>query len=257
MRTVVSFAAGLLLLGTALSGLAQVSEGDNDVKFSLQAAATFNSRCTACHTYGRGVKVGPDLKDVTKRRKREWLLKFIQGSSVLIKSGDPTASALFSQFKQQRMPDWVDLSEPQVNDILDFITVGGPDIKPADERSAETATNVETETGRKLFYGETPLKYGTQACATCHSVSGGGLRGGGLGPNLSDVYPRYHDLALTQFLRHPCFTWERSATAEQYLTAKESFALKAFLRSVSTKGAASATRPRRPDDVVARGGGDR
>jgi cytochrome c2 len=261
MRTVVSFAgrlllgAGLLLLGTALSGLGQVSDGDNNVKFSLQAAATFNTRCTACHTFGRGVKVGPDLKDVTKRRKREWLLKFVRGSSLLIKSGDPTAAALFSQFKQQRMPDWVDLSDQQVSDILDFITVGGPDIKPADERNAEAATSAETETGRRLFYGEMPLRYGAQACATCHSVSGGGLRGGGLGPNLSDVYVRYHDLALTHYLRHPCFAWERTAPAEEYLAPKESFALKAFLRSVSTKRAVSAL-PARPDDV-ARGGQDR
>src|SRR5262245_18311783 len=74
-------------------------------KFSPEAAATFGKRCTACHTYGKGIKVGPDLKDVTKRRKRDWLLKFIQGSSRVIKSGDVTAVQLFAQFKQQRMPD--------------------------------------------------------------------------------------------------------------------------------------------------------
>jgi cytochrome c2 len=254
-------ATGLLLAWPTLSGLAQVSHTDSDdvdngAKFSPQAAITFNARCTACHTYGKGTKVGPDLKGVTERRKRSWLLKFIQGSSVLIKSGDPTAAALFSQFKQQRMPDWVDLSEKQVNDILDFITVGGPDIKPADERNAETATTAETETGRKLFFGGTPLKYGAQACATCHSVAGGGLRGGGLGPDLSDVYLRYQDLALTQFLRHPCFTWDRTFSAEQYLTAKESFALKAFLRSagLSSKQAAAPVRPVRAQGLLPRGG---
>lgn len=256
--------AGFLLVWPALTGVAQVTltnrdDGDSQAKFSPQAAATFNTRCTACHTYGRGIKVGPDLKGVTERRKRAWLLKFIQGSSVLIKSGDPTAAALFSQFKQQRMPDWVDLSDKQVNDILDFITVGGPDIKPADERDAETATSAEIETGRKLFYGETPLKYGAQACATCHSVAGGGFRGGGLGPDLSDVYLRYHDLALTQFLRHPCFAWERTPPHEQYLTAKESFALKAFLRAANlpTGRATAMTPPARRADLLVRGGKDR
>src|SRR5438445_12654616 len=29
------------------------------------ARKIFNHRCTACHTFGRGVKVGPDLKGVT------------------------------------------------------------------------------------------------------------------------------------------------------------------------------------------------
>lgn len=255
-------AAGLLLFLPAVPGIAQVphpsGNADNDVKFSPQAAATFNTRCTACHTYGKGIKVGPDLKGVTERRKRDWLVKFIHGSSMLIKSGDRTAAALFSQFKQQRMPDWVDLSDQQVNDILDFITIGGPDIKPADERNAETATLAEIEAGRKLFYGDAPLKYGAPACATCHSVAGAGLRGGGLGPDLSGVYSRYHDLSLTQFMRHPCFNWERVVPAEQYLTAKESFALKAFLRSaiLSTKRATAGARPARPDDLLGRGGKD-
>jgi len=73
--------AGLTLCGLlALAGsLPIVHAGDDDdnpggVKFSAEAAATFNGRCTACHTYGKGIKVGPDLKGVNQRRKREWLL---------------------------------------------------------------------------------------------------------------------------------------------------------------------------------------
>jgi mono/diheme cytochrome c family protein len=224
-----------------LAGLSQISwAGDNDdddngagAKFSPEAAAIFNGRCTACHTYGKGVKVGPDLKGVNERRKRDWLIKFVHASSVVIKSGDPTATALFAQFKQQRMPDWVDLSDKQIGDILDYLAVGGPDIKPADERDAATATPAETENGRKLFYGETRIKYGSQACITCHRVQGAGLRGGSLGPDLTRAYERYQDLSLTQFLRHPCFGWQIQSTPGHYLTAKESFALKAFLRTLA------------------------
>lgn len=198
-------------------------------KFSLEAASIFGKRCTACHTYGKGIKVGPDLKGVTDRRKRDWLLKFIHASSVVIQSGDPTATSLFAEFKQQRMPDWTDLSEKQINDILDFISIGGPDIKPADERHAELATAADIERGRQLFFGESRLKSGSQACATCHSVQGNGL-GGTLGPDLTNVYLRHQDKALTSFLRQPCFQWDAGASAGPYLTAKESFALKAFLR---------------------------
>jgi cytochrome c2 len=232
----------LVLSFLVLAGLSQgVQAGDNDdddsgsgVKFSPEAAATFNGRCTACHTYGKGIKVGPDLKGVNDRRKRDWLLKFIHASSAVIKSGDPTATALFAQFKQQRMPDWVDLSDKQIGDILDYIAVGGPDIKPADERIASAATPAEVESGRKLFYGETRIKYGAQACSTCHSVHGSGLRGGSLGRDLTDVYQRFQDLALTQFLRRPCFGWRlNTPDGPYYLTPKESFALKAFLRSLA------------------------
>lgn len=207
---------------------------DNDVdatapKFSLEAASIFGKRCTACHTYGRGIKVGPDLKGVNDRRKRDWLLKFIHTSSQVIQSGDPTATRLFAEFKQQRMPDWTDLSDKQITDILDYIAIGGPDIKPADERHAELATASDIEHGRQLFFGDARLKNGSQACGTCHSIQGNGMRGGTLGSDLTNVYLRHQDRALTEFLRQPCFQWDAGA-AGAYLTTKESFALKAFLR---------------------------
>jgi len=211
------------------------AEDDPDntaLKFSSEAAATFNKRCTACHTYGKGIKVGPDLKGVTERRKRDWLIKFIHASSVVIKSGDRTATDLFAQFKQQRMPDWTDLSEKQINDILDYVAIGGPDFKPADERSAELGTAADAENGRDLFSGRKGLKYGVQACATCHSVQGAAW-GGSLGPDLSKTYFKYQDRALTEFLRHPCFQWSAGTPETHYLTAKESFSLKVFLRQAA------------------------
>ena len=92
---------------------------------AAEAKKIFTTRCTACHTFGKGVKVGPDLKGVTERRQRAWLLKFIRSSSKVIESGDEIATGLFAQFNQQRMPDWVDLSEEQVNSILDWLAANG------------------------------------------------------------------------------------------------------------------------------------
>src|SRR5579883_1553744 len=112
-----------------------------------EAARLFGKRCTACHTYGKGVRVGPDLKGVTDRRKREWLLKFIHSSQSVIQSGDATAVALFRQFKQQRMPDWTDLSPQQINSLLDYLASGGPDQKAIDERNAATATASDIDHG--------------------------------------------------------------------------------------------------------------
>jgi len=224
-------AAPLALLAIALPGVT-AADDDNDggtVKFSPKAELTFKQRCSACHTYGKGVKVGPDLRGVNDRRKHDWLLKFIHQSSAVIKSGDPTATALFAEFKQQRMPDWTDLSEQDINDILYYISIGGPDIKPPDERLASTATAAEQEAGRKLFYGETRFKYGAQGCATCHRVQSSGMRGGTMAPDLSAVYTKYQDVALTSFLRHPCSEWDTRGSDGHYMTARESFAIKAFL----------------------------
>jgi cytochrome c2 len=234
---------GLVLLLLMLAGIFQVSRAeDNDgaagAKFSPEAATTFNKRCTACHTYGRGIKVGPDLKGVTERRKQDWLLKFIHASSNVIKSGDPIATALFSEYKKQRMPDWTDLSDKQIHDILDYIAIGGPDIKPADERNAQVATAAEMEMGRKLFYGDLQFRYGVQACVACHAVQGAGLRGGSLGPDLTSVYLRYQDIALTTFMRHPCFAWNQQTSDDHYLAPKEGFALKAFLRMAALRQSA-------------------
>lgn len=222
----------MLALLAALCVAKQPAWADDDetggAKFSPEAAATFGKRCTACHTYGKGVKVGPDLKGVTERRQHDWLLKFIQGSSRVIKSGDPTAVKLFAEFKEQRMPDWTDLSEKQVNDILDYIKIGGPDIKPPDERNAGLASAAEIEMGRRLFSGDERLRYGALACSSCHSVRG--IRWGGrLGPDLTATYYKFQDRALTEFLRHPCFQWKSAGDPTHYLAARESFALKAFL----------------------------
>jgi mono/diheme cytochrome c family protein len=240
--TLASVALMLVTTG-ALQPLRAQDEADgNTVKFSAEAAAVFNRRCTACHTYGKGIKVGPDLKGVTERRKRDWLVKFIHASSNVIKAGDPTATSLFAQFKQQRMPDWTDLSDKQINEILDYLVVGGPNIKPADERNAELAAPAEVEQGRRLFSGLAPLKYGARACSACHYVRGAGF-GGTLGPDLTTVYFRYQDRALTEFLRHPCFRWSTGGPATPYLTLRESFSLKAFLRQAALQKTARTAGP--------------
>ena len=39
--------------------------------------ALFARMCAACHTVGKGDRVGPDLDGITERRQRYWLVKFI------------------------------------------------------------------------------------------------------------------------------------------------------------------------------------
>jgi len=200
----------------------------------------FVKRCTGCHTFGKGVKVGPDLKGVTDRRNRDWLFKFIRSSSTVIQSGDPTAVSLFHQFKQERMPDWTDFTPQQIGAILDYFAADGPTQKEPDERHAITATVAEIEAGRRLFQGKTVLSGGGAACATCHSIRDAGwARGGSLGPNLTSMYFKYQDKALTDFLKHPCFKGAAKISAGQSLTPQgltpqgltpqESFNLKAYM----------------------------
>src|SRR5215470_17425287 len=65
---------------------------------TAEAKKIFTTRCMACHTFGKGVKVGPDLKGVNDRRQRDWLLRFVKASSTMVGS-DPIAVQLFDEFK--------------------------------------------------------------------------------------------------------------------------------------------------------------
>src|SRR5579872_660524 len=184
----------------------------------VEAKKIFNQRCSACHSFGRGVKVGPDLKGVTTRRPRAWLLRFIRSSQTLVKGGDATAQTLFAQFKQQRMPDWTDLSEAQITGVLDWFTNNGPEQKEPDERGAELGTDADVERARQLFDGRQLLTYGGLACGACHAIRENGVTvGGTLGPELTDTYARFHDRALTLYLKRPCSHRVPEIEAAHYL----------------------------------------
>jgi len=204
-----------------------------------EAGAIFGKRCTACHTYGKGVRVGPDLKGATDRRSRNWLLRFIRSSQSVIQSGDSTAVTLFRQFKQQQMPDWTDLTPQQVEGLLDYFAAGGPEQKTPDERHAETATAADVEMGRRLFHGYVPLANGGQACSACHTVQdSGSSSGGSFGPDLTGAYRKYQDKALTSFLKHPCIPRAPEVSGTSFLDPRESFALKTYLRQLALGGTA-------------------
>jgi len=211
---------------------------------AVDAKKVFNQRCTACHTYGKGVKVGPDLKGVTLRRSRPWLLSFIRSSQRVIASGDKTANELFRTYKRQRMPDWSDLSPQDVATILDWFAADGPEQKPADERDAELASAADVARARALFDGHTPLASGGLACASCHAVSDHGRRTGGtIGPDLTNTYLKYRDRALTLVLRHPCTPRQPELSSGRYLEPEEAFAIKAYMRDVALAASPFATYP--------------
>lgn len=203
---------------------------------AIEAKRIFNQRCEACHTYGKGPKVGPDLKGVTARRERVWLLGFIRSSQTVIRRGDPIARRLFAQFNEQRMPDWTDLSDLQIASILNWFEANGPEQKEPDERDATLATREDIAMGRNLFTGQLRLANGGLACINCHVLRVGNEvasipLGGTLGPDLTASFFRYQDRAMTLFLKRSCFP--RVPEQGRYLRPLESFALKALLRQAS------------------------
>ena len=73
----------------------------------------FNSRCASCHNINKTI-VGPALAGIDDRRDIDWIIKFVQSSQTLIKSGDKDASALFTKFNNIPMPDHKDLTDDKI-----------------------------------------------------------------------------------------------------------------------------------------------
>jgi cytochrome c2 len=208
---------------------------------AIDPATIFGMKCSSCHTYGHGEKVGPDLKGVADRRSRTWLAAWIRSSERTIKSGDPVATTLFKKYKQERMPDQ-NFSPAEIAALIDYLAAGGPDAADRSRpRQAGTATAQDVALGRRLFLGTVSASRGGASCASCHRIrEEGAAVQATFGADLTHVYSRFQDAALSTFLERPCFP-----RVGVPLTANESFAMRAFLRYVDGKNA-SASAPKEP-----------
>ncbi len=203
---------------------------------AFNAGAYFDKNCTSCHTVGGGDDIGPDLKDISKRRSEEWLIKFIQSSQSVIKSGDAAAIELFNKYKKKKMPDQ-DLNDSEVKAILAFIEKGGPAEQPIEAKPATASTKEDVERGHDLFLGIQRFSAGGAACISCHSAGAFGPLGGGtLGPSLSQAYSKYEDRGMSKALANTGFPIMKEIYADKQLTPEEAFAVKAFLYQVDKKG---------------------
>ena len=80
----------------------------------------FAKECAACHTIGQGDKIGPDLKNVTHARDREWLDRYIREPDKMRQEGDPAAVALAKRYKVV-MPN-LDVSGHDATLLVDYLS---------------------------------------------------------------------------------------------------------------------------------------
>ena len=98
---------------------------------AFDAAKEFKKNCITCHSIGGGDKgkTGPDLAGVTKRRKMDWIIKFIKYPDGMI-NGDPDepgyekpdamAKKLYAAFKPAIMTEQ-ELTDVQIKAIMKYI----------------------------------------------------------------------------------------------------------------------------------------
>jgi mono/diheme cytochrome c family protein len=154
----------------------------------------FQQNCTACHTIGGGRLVGPDLKDVTQKKDREWLEHFMQNPKAVIDSGDPYALQIRREANGIIMPKITGMTPQMADALLNLIEAeskvsrsrfGGVKV-PEQPFTAE-----DLRIGTQIFYGNRKLSKGGPACISCHTLGTvTGLGGGRLGPDLTLVFQR-------------------------------------------------------------------
>jgi mono/diheme cytochrome c family protein len=133
----------------ALAVLPLIASVNNAVAEGVSAdigKELFTSKCTSCHSIGKGKLIGPDLYGVSERREESWLIKWIQNNQELIKSGDQDAIAIYEEYNKIAMTAFPELSDDDVRSILAYV-VEKENEAPAvvvNEVSAEGAAEEES-----------------------------------------------------------------------------------------------------------------
>lgn len=205
----------------------------------------FEQKCLACHNIGGGQKVGPDLKGITAKRDRDWLIRFITTPDKLIAQGDPIARQLVTEFGIP-MPN-LGLSADEAKAVLAYIeaqsqTEATPVLTSGQKTPA--ALTGDAGAGSNIFMGRTALKNGGPACLSCHNVSGSGLIGGGsVAKDLTMTYSVVGETGVLAILKTTPFPMMKEVYAVQPLTDDEIVNVAAFLRDAGSTPSTSAQNP--------------
>ena len=203
-----------------------------------EAASYFRQNCMSCHTIGGGRLVGPDLKDVTQRKERAWLQRFVANPKSFLDGGDSYAAKLKEEARGAVMPNISGIDETKTSALLDMIEhesklpksqFAGLNI------SDQPFTSVDVANGRKIILGERHLANGGPACISCHSVDDIPMLGGGrLAPDLTKVYERMRGRKnLASWLQAPATPTMRPLFVNTSLTNDEIMSIVAYLETTA------------------------
>lgn len=212
---------------------------------SEESIRFFKLNCTSCHTIGGGRLTGPDLKDVSTRAERDWLVGFILDPKGTIDSGDPYGQALLRDSRGVYMTPVPGMTKELAGKLLDLIAAESllEESQFAGlELSDRPLTDADSARGRELFVGTQAIASGSPACVSCHAVTGLSAFGGGrLGPDLTSAYARLEGRkALGAWLASPPSAVMQPLFMKRPLESEEILALIAFLKESAESGVTEA-----------------
>ncbi len=121
----------------------------------------FRQNCMNCHTIGGGRLTGPDLKNVSQRKDREWLIGFMMNPKSSIDGGDPYALKIFEDSRKVPMPVLPGMTRERCENLLDLIDAESQ-LEESQFKglqiSDEPFTDADRDRGRKLFLGTSDWK---------------------------------------------------------------------------------------------------
>jgi mono/diheme cytochrome c family protein len=206
-----------------------------------EAADFFRQNCISCHTIGGGRLTGPDLKNVTQRKDKAWLIQFVLGPQAMIDKGDPYALKLQTEARGVVMPNIAGLDRARAEALLALIEAESKLAKSQFaglQISDRPFTASDVEQGRRIFTGEKRLANGGPACISCHTIRDlGGLSGGRLGPDLTKVYERLEGRKnLAAWLFAPATATMQPVFKKQAMKPEEILPLVAYFENSARKG---------------------
>src|SRR6516225_867522 len=131
-----------------------------------EAADFFRQNCISCHTVGGGRLTGPDLKNVTQRKEREWLVDFLQSPQAMIDKGDAYALKLQQEARGVVMPNINGMSKDRAQALLSMLDAESKLAKSqfaGMQISDRPFTSYDIAQGRAIFLGERALLNGGPA----------------------------------------------------------------------------------------------
>lgn len=97
----------------------QVNVGEKlDAALAEKGHSLYDLKCSSCHKLTDEKLVGPGWKDVTVRRKPEWIMNFATNTDEMINK-DPQAQAML-EVCMVRMPNQ-NLSDEDARNVLEFM----------------------------------------------------------------------------------------------------------------------------------------
>lgn len=184
------------------------------------AARLYVSRCTGCHTIGRGMLTGPDLSASIAWREADLeiaILRMVEKAGAL---SNDDVSGLIGFLKDPAVKDRIAAEEARIA-----------------QQFAATLEPPDAAVGERLFRGERLLTNGGMACLACHRI--GDVDGGTLGLDLTGVFGRMGETGLVSALEKAPFLVMGPVYRDKPLTRQEALHVARWIQTVDAapKGA--------------------